>query len=129
MNLLIDAEGRFKWADLGNTRQMYADISEQERNALPLKQRICNQVYVSPEFLEKGYFGGFSDIHSLGVILFHACILEMGGRVLVDVMKWQPQHVGKKVRKYQFPDRFSDVLIATIKSMVLEDYRLRPTAE
>ena len=67
-------------------------------------------------------------MHSLGLTLFHVCIVKFGGSI-VEVMKWYPSHVSKKVKKYAWPSHFSDVLRATIESLVNENYRLRPTAE
>lgn len=67
-NILVEADGTPKLLDFGIARQLQTteEIDERTRPCL----RFVSPVYAAPEWVHEGEIGLFTDVYSLGVILY-----------------------------------------------------------
>lgn len=97
------------------------------------KRIIANPLYVSPEYKTQGFYGPYSDIYGLGLVLFHACTCNKYAVNLNAHMQeaWgkHPSKIEKIVKDHPIPSHFSEEIRSIVQAMVSRNFNNRPSAK
>ena len=117
-SVLLSGEGVVKLADFGHS------LMKSECNEL-LEDFVGTWATTSPEMISELRAGTFTDIWSLGIIIYQLCTLH-----IPDSQEEQELfNYADYVQAHPIPPSYSKKLRALVDWALQPDYRLRPTPE